>query len=145
MVLRHSNVIVVLFVLVPTFVTTTSVKAQREAREVHVEATIPRYGNVMRVGYDSVWIKTFDKITRVSLSNNSITDIPVAGFQTAPGGWFGGMAVGAGAIWLPDPNAIYRIDAQTNQAVKRMAGDMRGEIEFGEGAVWPSPALARLS
>ena len=114
-----------------------SVRSEETAQEARIEATIPRYGNIMAVGFGSVWIRTGDKLNRIDWADNSITDIPIAGF-VASAGWFGSIAVGSDAIWLPDPNTIYRIDARTNQVTKQIAADLPvgGQIEFADGSVW---------
>jgi virginiamycin B lyase len=114
-----------------------TVRSEETAQEARIEATIARYGNSMAVGHGSLWIKTSDKLTRISLADNSITDISIGGFGTSAG-WFGSIAVGSDAIWLPDPNTIYKIDAKTNQVTKQIAADLPGggQIEFGEGALW---------
>jgi hypothetical protein len=91
--------------------TLSSVTQSAEAQEAQIEATIPRYGYAMRVGFGSLWIKTNDKLTRINLADNSTIDIPLSGYRTPAGGWFSGIAIGADAVWLPDPNAIYKIDA----------------------------------
>ena len=40
--------------------------AMEEMQEAHVEATVPRYGNAMVVGFGSIWIGS-DKLARVNL------------------------------------------------------------------------------
>jgi hypothetical protein len=109
-----------------------------EAQEANIEAIIPRYGYAMRIGFGSLWIKTNDKLSRINLADNSITDIPLSGYRAPPGGWFSGIAIGADAVWLADPHAIYKIDARKGQVVKQITADLAGggEVEFGEGAVW---------
>ena len=126
-------------------VTLSSVTKSAEAQEAQIEATIPRYGYAMRVGFGSLWIKTNDKLTRINLADNSITDIPLSEYRAPPGGWFGGMAIGADTVWVPVPNSIYKIDAQKNQVEKQITADLAGGgvIEFGEGSVWAITGASR--
>ena len=81
---------------------TTAVGAEEATREARVEATIPQTGNVMGVGFDSLWMMSLatNKLIRINLDDNSVTEIPISG---AVGPFrHTGMAEGEGAIWLPD-------------------------------------------
>jgi len=124
----------------------TTVAAEETAREVRVEATIPRVGNVMGVGFDSLWMMnlTTNKLVRINPGDNSVTEIPIAG----AGGEFSGagLAVGEAAIWLPDTDRsmIYKIDPTTDRVAKEIPIDPLGAVGIpgrsgiaaGEGAVW---------
>ena len=122
--------------------------AEEITRDVRIEATFPQAGNVMTVGFDSVWMMnpTTNKLIRIHPDDNSVTEIPVLGgvgpFTNA------GLAVGEGAVWVPDHgrSVIYKIDPKANQVVKEIPGDLLGGgalgarasdgIAVGEGAVW---------
>ena len=122
--------------------------AEEVTRDARIEATIPQSGNVMGVGFKSLWMMslTTNKLVRINPDDNSVTEIaiPRAGSRF----YYSGMAVGEGAIWLPDDSRsiIYQIDPMTNQVVKEISADLLGgggpqvksqdEITVGEGAVW---------
>jgi len=127
---------------------TSASGAEETAREVRIEATIPQSGNVMGVGFDSLWMMslTTKKLVRINPDDNSVRDIAITG---AVGPFFyAGMAVGEGAVWLPDAgrSMIYKIDPRTNQVAKEIQADLLGgagwqvksqdAIAVGEGAVW---------
>ena len=69
---------------------TTTVRAG-EIQEAHIEAVISRFGYFMGAGFGSIWVMSGDKLARIRLSDNSVTDIPIEGagnigaFWTAPG------------------------------------------------------------
>jgi hypothetical protein len=114
--------------------------AEETAREVHIDATLPRYGNFLEEGFDSLWIVSNGKLARIDFGDNSITDIPIDG--SIGSGPFGrGMAVGEGAVWVPDVDrkVVYKIGPQTKRVVQRIPADMvgaGGSIGAGEGAIW---------
>jgi hypothetical protein len=124
----------------------TTVGAEEITREARIEATIPQSGNVMGVGFNSVWMMdlTTKKLVRINPGDNSVTEIPIAGVGSEFSG--AGMAVGEAAIWLPDTDRsmIYKIDPSPNRVAKEIAIDpvgavgipMRSGIAAGEGAVW---------
>jgi streptogramin lyase len=135
-------------VLLALALVTTTVGAEETTREARVEATILKFGNVMGVGFDSLWMMSpgTNKFVRINLVDNSTTEIPISG---AIGPFnHSGMAVGEGAIWLSDVGRamIYKIDPWTNQVVKELPADLLGgggriavgenAIAVGEGAVW---------
>jgi streptogramin lyase len=122
--------------------------AEEVTRDARIEATIPQSGNVMGVGFDSVWMMNLatNKLIRIHPDDNSVTEIPILGtvgpFANA------GLALGEGAVWVPDHgrSMIYKIDPKTNRVVKEIPGDLLGGgalgprakdgIGIGEGAVW---------
>ena len=119
-------------------------RAADPAREIHIEATIPRSGGFMDVGFGSIWMMNVNKLVRIRLADNAITDIPLAGVTgmidgAMPPGLK--MAVGEGAVWVPhvDRGVIYKIDPQRNEVAKHVAVDMIGttrRIGVGEGSLW---------
>jgi virginiamycin B lyase len=124
---------------------TIAVGADETTREAHVEAAIPQPGNVMAVGFDSLWMMglTTNKLVRINPGDNSVTEIPISG-AVGPF-YYSGMAVGEGAVWLPDieRSMIYKIDPMTTRVVKEIPSDLIGgrgtsgkyAISVGEGAV----------
>ena len=65
--------------------------------EVSIEATIPRDGDFMGFGFNSLWMMSGGKLARISAGDNSVLDIPVKGAV----GQYRSMAVGEGAVWCP--------------------------------------------
>ena len=136
---------------------TVPLSAAKAARELRVETTVPQYGYSMGVGFGSLWMMSGGKVVRIDVGENSTTDLPIEGVIGILGGPSSrGMAVGEGAIWVPDVDrsVIYKIDPQTNHVVKRIAADMvgggGGSIGAGMGSVWvitggSSNELSRLS
>ena len=57
---------------------TTTVGAEETIREVRVEATIPQSGNVMVVGFDSLWMMsmTTSKLVRINPDDNRPRKFP---------------------------------------------------------------------
>ena len=121
---------------------TTTVRAG-DIQEAHIEAVIPRFGHFLGAGFGSIWVMSGDKLARIRLADNSVTDIPIEGAGSIGGLLDGtGLAVGEGAVWVPDVNrqVIYKVDPHTHQVVTRaalgMAGGSGGSIGVGEGALW---------
>jgi streptogramin lyase len=112
--------------------------------EARIEAVIPRYGVHMGGGFDSLWAMNGNKLVRINLADNSITEIPIEGAGDNYGLVAGvGLAVGEGAVWVPDVDrqVIYKVDPRTHQVAARaaapnMAGGGGRSIGVGEGAVW---------
>ena len=136
---RAGSVVTLLVVALASVIAT--VGAEETTREARIEATIPRIGNYMGVGFNSVWIMSGGKLARINIVDNSITDIAIDGLIGSMGTFSRGIAVGEGAIWVPDVagNMVYKIDPQTNQVVQKVTADMvggGGSIGAGEGALW---------
>jgi virginiamycin B lyase len=105
--------------------------------KLQVEAKIPRDGDFMAFGFDSLWMMTGSKMLRIDPRNNAVTEIDIPG----AGGKYRGLAVGEGAVWIPDTlnKMIYKLDPATNSIVKRIESDFfdsEGSIGAGEGSVW---------
>jgi streptogramin lyase len=146
MAFRRAVSVVLLFALLSV----TTVDAEEPILEAHIEATIPQTGFFMVAGFDSVWMMNLatHKFIRISPDDNSVTEIPLPG---AIGPFTnGGLAVGEGAVWLPDHgrSMIYKIDPVTNRVAMEMempadalGGDRRqarswDQLAVGEGSVW---------
>ena len=111
---------------------------QAPARQLHVEAEFPQRGDFMSVGFGSLWMMGNEKLIRVALADNAVTEIPVKGAA----GEFRRTVVGEGAVWVADNQTIYKIDPKTNLVVMTIPADFpvnsgaEGIIGVGEGAVW---------
>lgn len=102
-----------------------------------VQAKIPRRGDFMAFGFDSLWMMGNGKLLRVNSTDNSVIEIPVAGST----GDNRGIAVGEGAVWIPNTSTktIYKVDPISNSVIQKLAAnfyDSEGSIGVGEGAVW---------
>ena len=112
--------------------------AEDLAGGLSVEATIPRSGDFMGFGFDSLWMMSGTVLIRVNPSDNSVVEIPVAGAV----GRYRGVAIGEQAVWVPDTGGktIYKIDPQTNQIALKipaeLSGGSEGSVGVGAGSVW---------
>lgn len=113
------------------------IAAAEEARQLQVEASIPQRGDFLSVGFGSLWMMGNEKLIRVALADNMVTEIPVKGAA----GEFRRTIVGEGAIWVADNQTIYKIDPKSDQVVMTIPANFAGginieEIGVGEGAIW---------
>jgi virginiamycin B lyase len=112
------------------------------AGEVTIEATIPRAGDFLGFGFDSLWMMNGTKLLRINPSDNSVTEIPIGGAV----GRYRGIAIGGDAVWVPDTGSdtIYKIDPQKNQVILKMAAELgysEGSIGVGADSVWAITGL----
>jgi DNA-binding beta-propeller fold protein YncE len=117
----------------------TPAKTQEgERKPVTIEATIPRAGDFMSFGFDSLWMINGERLVRVNSADNSVIDIEVNGLT----GQSRGIAIGEGAVWVSDVggSTIYAVDPQTNKVVRAIkTAQLRGtegSFGVGHGAVW---------
>ena len=82
------------------------------AKPLVIEAKIPRPGDYIRCAFGSVWMMSGAKLVRVNPADNTFTDTMLKGIQ----GPFRGIAMGEGALWLPDVGTgmIHRFDPTSN-------------------------------
>ena len=102
-----------------------------------IEAKIPRSGDFMRSGFGSVWMMAGAKLVRINPADNSFADTKLTGIV----GPFRNIAMGEGAVWVPDVNAdtIHRFDPASSivtLSIPATMGDSEGSIGVGEGSVW---------
>jgi virginiamycin B lyase len=123
-----------------TLVTTTA-GGEESMRELHADATIPLSGNAMAVGYDSVWTMNLEtkRLGRIHPGDNSVTEVPIRG--TVDAFTQSGMAVGDGAIWVPDSgrSMLYKIDPKSSQVIKEVPAELPSRakgIAAGAGSIW---------
>jgi streptogramin lyase len=115
--------------------------AEQPAGQLRVETEIPRRGDFMCVGFGSLWMMGHEKLMRIALTDNAVTEIPVIPVNGAMGE-FRRTVVGEGAVWVADNKTIYKIDPNANLVVMTIPADFpvhigaAGEIGVGEGAVW---------
>jgi streptogramin lyase len=127
--------------LLTTFLWGSSLAAAEEpARQLRIETEIPKRGDNMCVGFGSLWMVSDQKLLRIALTDNAITEIPIEGAAAE----FRPTVVGEGAVWVADTHsqAIYKVDPKTNLVVMRIPADFlptniaAGEIGVGDGSVW---------
>ncbi|WP_192253530.1 Vgb family protein [Mesorhizobium silamurunense] len=105
-----------------------------------VEAEFPllaSYTDTTEFGFGSFWATHGGNLLRVDAANNSITEISLDGGTARQRG----IAVGEGAVWVPDvgKGVIFKADPATNTVVAAFSAQMlssQGTIGVGEGAVW---------
>ena len=99
----------------------------------------------MAFGFDALWTMSDGEMVRINAVDNSVIEIEVPGSEDAgllmELDRYRGIAVGEGAIWVPDmaSSTIYKIDPEQNEVVLAIATDIfgsRGSIGVGEGSVW---------
>jgi virginiamycin B lyase len=119
--------------------------AAQSAGELVVQASLPRAGYSMAFGFDGLWMMSDDRLVRVDTLDDRIIEIEISPGSDenllAGADQYRGIAVGEGAVWLPDTGSstIYKIDPHTNQVLMKIPTDIfgsRGSIGVGEGAVW---------
>lgn len=110
-----------------------------EDTELVVEATFPTTVYWLAFGFDALWGMQRDGLVRIDPADNSITKIKVDGFR----GRNRGIAIGEGAIWLPDTGTqtIFKIDPTTHDVLLTIPVAMasmshEGSMGVGEGSVW---------
>ena len=96
----------------------------------------------MEVGFGSVWMMSEGSLARINVADNSVIDIPIPAKGEATSladiDKYRGIAVGEGAVWVPDmgSSTIYKIDPQSNTVVMKIPTDIfgsQGSIGVGEG------------
>jgi len=106
--------------------------------KLEVQAKISGGGDFMAYGFDSLWMMSGAEVMlRVNSADNNVTKVKVAGAF----GSFRGIAVGEGAVWIPDTSSkiVYKLDPGANRIVLKIPVDFydsEGSIGVGEGAVW---------
>jgi virginiamycin B lyase len=111
------------------------------AEKLVVQAKIPRGGDFMGFGFDSLWMMSGRRLVRANAADNSVVDIELE--DTI--GKYRGVAVGEGAVWIPDVGAgmIYKVDPASDSVVSTFPTFIlgsEGSVGIGEGAVWITTA-----
>lgn len=123
----------------------TVVKAQQSPAELTIKETIPRAGFSMAFGFDSLWMMSDGRLLRVNASNGALTDIEIPISELTASimeiDKYRAIAVGEGAVWVPDmgSSTIYKIDPNANKVVMEIPTDIfggEGSIGVGHGSVW---------
>jgi virginiamycin B lyase len=106
------------------------------ADKLVVQAEIPRSGDFMGFGFDSLWMMSGRRLVRVNAADNSFIDIEVnsRGQHRPP-------VIGEGAVWVAASgiDKLLKIDPATNKLVQEIPAQMfynEGSIGVGEGGVW---------
>jgi virginiamycin B lyase len=91
----------------------------------------------LAAGFDSLWVPNCDdpSVSRVDLKSGQVT----ATLQLTIGDSEGGLAVGAGSVWMmaDAKGTLIRIDPATNKVVAEIyVAPGSFTVAFGEGAVW---------
>jgi virginiamycin B lyase len=118
---------------------TSLMHAEEVLPDARIEATVPRFGDGMGVGFDSVWIMGTESLARIRIKDNSVIDIPMP--DLLPHWIDADTVVGEGAVWVPDADhsVIYKIDPASDQVARKITAYLTPHAEslgVGEGAVW---------
>jgi virginiamycin B lyase len=139
------RVSVVLLACMLTWPALAAGRASEAPAELVVEAVIPRDSYALAYGFDALWTVSGGRLLRIDPADNSVIgiDIPTGSDASwlAEADKYRGIAVGEGAVWLPDmaSSTIHKIDPQSNKVVMSIPTDIfgsQGNIGIGEGAVW---------
>jgi virginiamycin B lyase len=107
--------------------------------------TIPKAAASMAYGYGALWAMHEGRMLRIDGATGDVAEIAVPGAEAAllimELDRYRGIAVGEGAVWLPDmaSSSIYKIDPATNTVTLTIATDIfggRGNIAASHGSVW---------
>ena len=119
--------------------------SQQSPVKFEIQATISRSGFSMGFGFDSLWLMSDGHLVRVNAADNTTVDIDIpvseAGAALTENDKYRGIAVGEGAVWVPDmgSSTIYKVDPDSNKVVLKIHTDIfggQGSIGVGAGAIW---------
>ena len=125
-----------LMLVLPFSAATSFAAEELPADRLVVEAEIPRNGDFMGFGFDSLWMMSGKRLVRVNAADNTFIDIDVHG-----AGRYRAMGIGEGAVWVPasSKKLILKVDPIENRLLQEIPPLMlssEGSIGVGEGAVW---------
>jgi DNA-binding beta-propeller fold protein YncE len=105
--------------------------------EISIVATIPRGGDFIDFGFDSLWMMSGRKLVRINPADNTFIATPIKGAL----GSYPGILAGKDAIWIPDVGrkTIYKVDPQTSSVIMEIPSDIvesEGRIGADENSVW---------
>lgn len=126
------------------------------ADRLQAELPIEGQPDWMTTGYGSIWVPSSSeqRVYRISARTEDVEDtIDIPVFQSFVGtGPFGGLAAGAGAVWLVTEgrggafDALARIDPRMNAVTYTIPlGHVGGGVAVGEGAVCVTAGRRRPS
>lgn len=101
-----------------------------------VQAEIPRSGDFIGFGFNSLWMMSGRLLVRVNAADNSVIEIDVGGRggSQAPG-------IGDDAVWVPatGKKMLLKVDPIANKLAQEIPAQIlsnEGSIGVGEGGVW---------
>lgn len=105
--------------------------------EISIVATIPRGGDFIDFGFESLWMMSSRKLVRINPANNAFIATPIKGAV----GPYRGIVAGKDAIWIPDVGSktIYKVDPQTSGVVMEIPSDLfdsEGSIGVDDDDIW---------
>lgn len=101
-----------------------------------IEATIPKSGNWLEYGFDSVWTTAGTSLVRIDPGDNSFIEIDIGAT-----GNFRPLVAAGGALWVPDVgmSRILKLDPATNEVILEVPAEMlyvQSKLAFGDGSIW---------
>jgi virginiamycin B lyase len=98
---------------------------------------IPKGGGSVGFGFNAFWVASAGRLTRIGSDGHDMAETILA----SSGGPCRGVAVGEGAVWVPDcgRGLIYKVDPASMRVTLEIDTDMftsEGSIGVGHGAVW---------
>jgi virginiamycin B lyase len=102
-----------------------------------IEAEIPKGGDFMGFGFNSIWMMGGPRLVRVDATSNAFQEIRIEGAT----GRVEGIAINDDAVWLPDVGSktIYKLDPGSNKVTLQVPADIsdsEGSIGIGGGSIW---------
>lgn len=143
--MRKTNTRLVGLFLTACLVFSTALAQENAPADLTIQSTIPQPASHMAFGFDALWTMSDGKMVRINATDNSVVEIEVPASENAgllmELDKYRGIAVGEGAVWVPDmaSSTIYKIDPNRNEVAMAIATDMfgsKGSIGVGEGSVW---------
>lgn len=106
------------------------------ADKLVIQAEIPKAGDFIGFGFNSLWMMSGKLLVRVNAADNSVIEIDVngRGSSQSPG-------IGEGTVWVPatSKKMILKVDPIANKLVQEIPAQIlsnEGSIGVGEGGVW---------
>jgi outer membrane protein assembly factor BamB len=117
----------------------TITQVDPETGEVEHRYPLAKAPTGMAAGRGDVWVVFYDAavLVRIQPLTHTTVEVPLpARHRRGPGVGAGGIAIGAGAVWVTRPGRVERLDPVTGRVVARIALPGALSIVVAAGGVW---------